>query len=302
MPHDSVVGSVDGRTVGKAIAASVRPLLRRAGFTEFTQRKAWRPTEHTVAAVNFRSFNSYLADGIGSTTHSFCVDVGLLYRAAYRERGPHVIRPGGRARPEVWETTFRWQLHKGIQQPLFHPYGRAEASDRPDVWFVPADGEGLEVIVEDATRAFAADGLPVLDFLADPENAFTALVTNIPLEGLPFRRPHDWSRPGPPSEVWFSTARAIGSLRGGDFEWEIEQTRLLDLGLRARADDYLWYVAVIWVGDEPPRHSNVYASSPEAARQKIEAEFGEGHPFRLVDPNTSTQWAWNGAWTEQQPP
>ena len=212
MPHDSVVGSVDGRTVGKAIAASVRPLLRRAGFTEFTQRKAWRPTER----------------------HRCCRQlplVQLLPRRWNRLDDPFVLRRRGAALPRRLPRAgasrnptrgpgsprglgdhVRWQLHKGIQQPLFHPYGRAEASDRPDVWFVPADGEGLEVIVEDATRAFAADGLPVLDFLADPENAFTALVTNIPLEGLPFRRPHDWSRPGPPSEVWFSTARAIGSL------------------------------------------------------------------------------------------
>src|SRR3954451_21111375 len=44
------------------------------------------------------------------------------------------------------------------------------------------------------------------------------------------------------------------------------------------------------------RHLNVYASSPDEARQKIEAEFGERHSSRLADPKTSTQWVWNGAW------
>ena len=36
--------AMDGKVVGRALRAEVRPLLKAAGFTAFTDRKAWRET------------------------------------------------------------------------------------------------------------------------------------------------------------------------------------------------------------------------------------------------------------------
>lgn len=161
--------NVDGRVVGKALRDAVRPLLRSAGFTKFAGRTAWRDSEYTVDFANFRSFTRYIADGVGCTTYSFTGEVGVFYRCF----GPD------KDRPKDYELTFRATLGKTISQPMFRPYGRSEATDRPDIWFVSEDGRNLAECIADARYCLETQGLPFLDKFKQPRRAFESLRTEL---------------------------------------------------------------------------------------------------------------------------
>src|SRR5438046_2312513 len=70
---------MDRKSVNRAIAARVRPLLKAEGFDEFTARSAWRFAGLAINVVNFQSFNSYLASSVGCTTFSFALNLGCHF-------------------------------------------------------------------------------------------------------------------------------------------------------------------------------------------------------------------------------
>ena len=72
---------MDSRAVAKEINREIWPLLRREGFTKFSSRTAWRHTPEQIHVVNYKSFNSYLAEGVGCTTFSFALNLGIFFRA-----------------------------------------------------------------------------------------------------------------------------------------------------------------------------------------------------------------------------
>ncbi|MGB6056896.1 MAG: hypothetical protein WBF71_01425 [Microthrixaceae bacterium] len=45
------------------------------------------------------------------------------------------------------------------------------------------------------------------------------------------------------------------------------------------------YVGYIWIGNEPGQRINVWAESADEAARKVEAEYGEGHPFSIRNPD-----------------
>jgi hypothetical protein len=67
---------MDSKAVSKEIREKVWPLLKDQGFSRFTTRSAWRYEDHKIDVVNFQSFNSYLASGLGVTSFSFAVNLG----------------------------------------------------------------------------------------------------------------------------------------------------------------------------------------------------------------------------------
>jgi hypothetical protein len=130
------------------IKSLIRPLLKDAGFTQFTARTGWRYADEKVDVVNFQSFNSYLANAIGCTTYSFCVRLGCSFDAI--PRSERVKRKDGFFRPEEYECHFRSPLQKTIRQPNLK---------RKDVWYVNPSGQNLKVVIEDAKRAIQENGL-----------------------------------------------------------------------------------------------------------------------------------------------
>jgi hypothetical protein len=187
--------------VGAVIRQRVRPVLKDAGFGGFTDRKAWRQSEQTVDHVTFRYFMSYIAEGVGCTTFSFSVEAGVYYRCLDPEL----------TRPQDYHLTFRAVLGKDLRQPLFRPYGRAEASNRPDAWHVASDGQNLDAVVADAVASLQRQGLPFIEHYADPMRAFESLLsergkaTDFGTAGI--------MMPGNPhSPMWHEAALAIGHL------------------------------------------------------------------------------------------
>jgi hypothetical protein len=164
---------VDGKAVGRAINSRIRPLLRSAGFDQFSGRRAWRRSEYTIEHVVFRSFSAYIADGVGCTTFSFIGELGVCYRC---------FDPANE-RPNESELTFRATLGKTLRQPIFNPYGSGRLRDRADVWYVAEDGLNLEETVEDAAACLASQGIPFMDRLRDPAKAFKALLTETSNDG-----------------------------------------------------------------------------------------------------------------------
>jgi hypothetical protein len=203
---------VDSKDVNRELRRVVRPALREEGFTEFSDRNAWRYFDDWIWCVNFQSFSAYLAEGIGCTSFSFAVNLGLYLRR------PTSASATVLDRPKELDCTFRFQAHKTLSQPVFHAYGRKEATDRPDVWFVAADGSNLSEAVEDARAVVTGPGLGQLSAYQNPLYAYCAVFDCI--RTWPPRRIHElidvWSVGSPHSPHWTEVVTLLAPLVGRD--------------------------------------------------------------------------------------
>jgi hypothetical protein len=147
---------VDSSVVNREIKSVIRPLLKDAGFTQFTARTGWRYAGQRIDVVNFQSFNSYLANAVGCTTYSFCVRLGCSFDAI--PRSARVKRKDGFLRPEEYECHFRRPLQKTIRQPNLK---------RKDVWYVDPSGQNLKDVIEDAQKAILENGLSWFNRFSD---------------------------------------------------------------------------------------------------------------------------------------
>ena len=153
--------------VNKEIRAVVRPFLQTHGFRAFTPRTAWRyATASRVEVVNFQSFNSHLAEGVGCTTYSFGVNLGIYLLAVPHHAGREPKRAGDELRPEEWQCHIRLHLERGLDQPEL---------PRRDIWYIDEPGRYLAPAVRDARRGIAEVGLPWFERWADDGAVLAAL-------------------------------------------------------------------------------------------------------------------------------
>jgi hypothetical protein len=139
---------MDSRSVNKHIRLEAWPALREAGFTAFTTRSAWRYSPESIDVVNFQSFNSYLAGGLGCTTFSFGLNLGKYLSYVPSQFGPANGKlVAGRQRPAEYECHLRRALRKSLPQPEY---------PRPDIWFVNATGSNLSAVFADVRLALRA--------------------------------------------------------------------------------------------------------------------------------------------------
>ncbi|HEX5823745.1 MAG TPA: DUF4304 domain-containing protein, partial [Candidatus Limnocylindrales bacterium] len=173
----AATGTIDAKAVNRVLREIVWPDLKRLGFSRRTPRTAWRDRPGAVQVVNFQSFNSYLAEAIGSTTFSFGVNLGVFYPAIAEQTPVAAFIPDW-SRPPEWHCQARKHLGKGIVQPnepaarrWFDPRAPQPSLgswvDRPDVWYVLGDGSNLDIVVNDAHDRITEIGLPWLDRLSD---------------------------------------------------------------------------------------------------------------------------------------
>jgi hypothetical protein len=135
--------------VNRALAKTVRPLLRSAGFDTFTQRTAWRHSPDKIDVVNFQSFNAHQADLMGCTTYSFSVNLGSYFLFM-----PHIHSPklkDGRLCPQEYECHFRGSLHRRFEQ---------RELARKDTWFIDEAGKYLDQALTDVCSQIEAVALP----------------------------------------------------------------------------------------------------------------------------------------------
>jgi hypothetical protein len=160
-----IMRPVDSSVVNKQIRRIVWPLLRDAGFTQFTTRSAWRYAPTKIDVVNFQSFNSYLAEGIGSTTSSFAIRPGCSFDAIPRRET--VERRDGYFRPKEWECHFRLALRKTIVQPDLK---------REDVWYVDPLGQNLGMVMENAIQTISDVAFSWFDRFNDSNEVLRTLL------------------------------------------------------------------------------------------------------------------------------
>jgi hypothetical protein len=174
-------GRIDSKAVNRALREVVWPDLKAIGFSRRTPRTAWRDRPGAIQVVNFQSFNSYLAEAIGTTTFSFGVNIGVFYPAVADQSSMGAFIPD-QTRPAEWHCHARKHLGKGIAQPnepaprrWFDPRSPQPPLgtwvDRPDIWYVLRDGSNLDLVVRDARVRILEVGIPWLDRLSDLREA-----------------------------------------------------------------------------------------------------------------------------------
>ena len=130
---------MDSKVVNKLIRSEVWPLLRRLGFSKFDSRTAWRHRGPLVDVVNFQSFNTHLADGLGCTTFSFALNLGVYLRGSTFERRVK-IGPDGNPQPQEYQCSFRAHLKKRTSVDGFA---------REDIFYVAPDGHTMGAVMDE---------------------------------------------------------------------------------------------------------------------------------------------------------
>lgn len=142
---------MDSTFVSRIIRDISWPFLHNQGFTYFSSRTARRDCDDRIEIINFQSFNSHLAQGIGCTTFSFALNLGIFFSRIPRPRPIKLEDLSKAFRPEEYHCHFRRQMKKTPS---------VDALKRLDVWSVEPDGSNVEDLVLDATFKIQNDGLP----------------------------------------------------------------------------------------------------------------------------------------------
>ncbi len=182
------------RAVTAALRRRLRPVLREAGFEDFTGRKAWRVEQEVISLVACIGLSAYTAGAIGCTSFSFGVEVGVFFRVFDRDL----------LRPQDYHSTFRAILGKTVRQTLVTP-------DRPDIWFVAPDGGNLDEVVADAVSVVQHEGFPELRRFSTAELAFDTLLHQDSTE-THYGEAGLWMPGAPGSPHWLEVAETVGRL------------------------------------------------------------------------------------------
>ena len=145
--------------VNKLIRSEIWPLLRAQGFTQFGARAAWRFSGWRTEVVNFQSFNSYHAEGIGCTTYSFAVNLGVHLVGNAAERWfPRDAQ--GRALPPEYGCSFRTHLQKRTMVDGF---------ERPGIFYIDPEGKTTGLVFREVRELLEGFGLGWFAEHSDPE-------------------------------------------------------------------------------------------------------------------------------------
>lgn len=155
---------MDSRSVNKAIASIVRPMLKKHGFSKFTQRTSWRFSGETIDVLNFQSFNSHLAEGLKCTTYSFSLNLGCYF--SYIPDQFPVKSKEGLKLPQEYQCQFRGKLNRSFKQ---------DGLDRTDIWYIDPEGLYLEQAITDAAAQILTKGLPWFARYASPSDVLRTL-------------------------------------------------------------------------------------------------------------------------------
>lgn len=173
--HNACVSTVDSKTVSHAIRATIRPVLRAAGFSAFTGRNGWRYADDRIDVVNFQSFSAYNASVLGCTSHSFSVNLGCHLAWLPGPSSGALKDVGGRPRPQEYECPFRGMLFRRFSQPEL---------ERRSIWYVDPAGECLTQSMEDVRGLLSSEGMTWFDAFADPVAVLQLLQNAEPSDAL----------------------------------------------------------------------------------------------------------------------
>jgi len=156
---------MDSKVVNKLIRSAVWPALRNQGFSGFDTRTAWRYRGPLVDVVNFQSFNTYLAEGLGCTTFSFALNLGIYLRGSTFERRVK-IDSAGAPRPHEYECSFRANLKK--RSPV-------DGFAREDIFYIAPDGRTMGAVMREVLFLLESEALPWFAAFIDLGSVVAAL-------------------------------------------------------------------------------------------------------------------------------
>lgn len=150
---------MDSKIVNAEIKRRIWPVLRMAGFAQFSSRTAWRHHPDRIDVLNFQSYNAYNAEVMGCTTYSFNVSLGCFFKAIASDYEPHKIKiKAGQLLPQEAECHFRGKLSRTFKQ--------AEFKART-VWYIDPKGRYLEQAIGDVESLISSKALPWFAAFAD---------------------------------------------------------------------------------------------------------------------------------------
>lgn len=154
------------QVINKLIRSEVWPMLRRQGFCSFDSRNAWRYRGPFVDVVNFQSFSAYLADGIGCTSFSFALNLGVFLGHSTLI-WPTKSDPKGLPRPSESACPFRAHLKKRFAIDGF---------DRADIFFIDEEGRTTAAVFREAFALLEDQALPWFQAFTDLDAVSRVLV------------------------------------------------------------------------------------------------------------------------------
>ena len=193
---------IEAKDVNRALRGTLWPALKAHGFTERTERVAWRYMHESINVVEVQAVGRY-SDQVGCPPLSLSVFV-----AAYPPYLPEGQLVGdlasaiptrlGRLRPRYWHCDpFNRSMEKTVSQPWFRSFTRPAdprvplalrlheealrkltsraAHDRPDVWYMRDDGSNLDDNRRDMTSVVLTVGLDLVDQWNDPRRVLEQL-------------------------------------------------------------------------------------------------------------------------------
>jgi len=155
---------MDSKAVNKEIRGQIWPILKNIGFSRFTPRTAWRYCDDKIDVLNFQSFNAYTASVMGTTTFSFCVNLGSFLNYVPPLWPPKV--KDGELMPGEAECHFRRRLMRNVT---------LRGQEHADVWNVDKDGRNLLWCIQDVAGQLP-DAIEWFDRLADRSEVLTILL------------------------------------------------------------------------------------------------------------------------------
>ena len=197
-----VMARIEAKDVNRALRGTLWPALKAHGFTERTERVAWRDAHESINVVEVQAVGRH-SEQVGCPPMSLSVFV-----AAYPPYLPEaqlvgdlasaIPTRGGRLRPHYWHCDpFNMSMQKTISQPWFRLFSRPAdqrrplsfrlheaalrrltsraAHDLPDVWYMRDDGSNLDDNLRDLTSVVLTVGLDLLDQWNDPRRVLEQL-------------------------------------------------------------------------------------------------------------------------------
>lgn len=148
---------MENRHVNKSIAKKIKPLLQQRGFEAVSARNYLRYKKDRIEVINFQSFNSYQAEGMGCTTFSFAINLGILFLCVPHES---IKLKDGKLLPKEYECDFRRRLYKAGS----------------DIFSITSDGSNLDEVIEDAVTLIQNDAINWFAEFDDMKNVLNTLI------------------------------------------------------------------------------------------------------------------------------
>jgi hypothetical protein len=188
--------AISPKDLNRGLRRTLWPALEAHGFTERTERVAWRRIDGDVDVVQVQVVGQD-ADAVGCPPISFSAVVAC-YPRFLTATDPSVPAQRGLLRPHYWHCDpFERAINKTIEQPWFRPFAEARSGptlrsfrlhgeglkrvlrrdvhDRPDIWYVREDGSNLDEDLRDLTTVVLSDGLAFVGRIHDPVAASSLL-------------------------------------------------------------------------------------------------------------------------------